>query len=97
MDLLGKFEAVAMMSLSFFWTMHVVLTAQQLHEGEKTAVKGGYFFGFGLALIFHVVIAALLLAMVIHEFSLVNFVKHLSQQTVYTYHAIYKVLFVSPS
>ena len=97
MGILGKFESIALMSVSFTWMMHVVLTAKQLNEGEKAVVKGGYFFGFGLALIFHVLIAALLLAMMLHEFSLVNFVKNLSHQTVHIYHSIYMMLFVPRS
>jgi hypothetical protein len=94
MNVLGKYEFIAVMTISFFWTMHVVLTAEQLRGEEKAAIKGGYFFGFSLALIFHVIIAALLLAMVMDEFLLVNFFKHLSGQTVDVYHSIYKLLFV---
>ncbi len=91
---LGRYENPAILVLSFFWTMHVVVTAQHLHESEQATIKGGYFLSFGLAFIFHVIIAALLLAMVMSEFSLVTFVKHLSHQTVNVYHTIYKLLFV---
>ena len=94
LGMLEKYESVAIMALSFLWSMHVVLTAQQLNEGDKTVVRGGYFLSFSLALVFHVIIGGLLLAMAIPEFSFVQFIKDTFYQTVDNYHGIYKLLFV---
>lgn len=94
MNVLGRFEGIGIMILSFFWFQHVVLTAQQLKEDANIFATGGYFFSFSLTFIVHVFIAVLLLSMVINDFSSVVFFKKLFHQTIEFYHTIYRFLFI---
>ena len=95
MNLSSRYEPWLLLALGFSVAMHIVLTANQLHEGDSSPVKGQYFLGFGFALLTNIMVIALLLGIVIPEFSFIGFFNSLSHHTVHFYQMIYKTLFVN--
>jgi hypothetical protein len=90
------YERYLILAVGFSVVMHVVLTAHQLYEADSGPIKAQYLFAFGLAFIANIFIIALLLGLVIQEFSFIGFFKALSHHASSYYQAIYKILFVSP-
>ncbi len=90
----AQYEWILLTLVGFSVALHIVLTARQLYEEDSGSLKAQYFFGFGLALVMHLLIMAVLLGLVVPEFSLAEFLKASTHQTGSYYHAIYTALFV---
>jgi len=84
-------------ALAFTLAMHLILTAHEIYESDKSILKAHYLFAFGAVLVAALFLISLLLAWAIPEYSFVGFVKSLAAQTFHLYHSIYKALFVDSS
>lgn len=99
-DLLGvnaRYEGYLLLALGFSVAMHIVLTARHLYETDSDPLKAQYFLMFSVVFIFSLFIIALLVGLVVREFSFLGFLKVLSHRASSHYEAIFKVLFVSSS
>jgi hypothetical protein len=92
-----KYQHYGLLALGFTVAMHIVLTAQQMYEEDKSALKAQYLFGFGSALVVMLLIISLLISVVVADFSFINFISSLSSKATIYYKAIYRILFVSPT
>lgn len=95
--IIGRGSAFAPYFLFFFaftLAMHLIMTAHEIYEADKSILKAHYLFVFGSLIVFNFIMMALLLAWALPEYSLIAFIKNLSAQTVHMYKWIYKVLFV---
>jgi len=86
---------VLLFGVSFTFTMHVILTSRSLRDKDDNAVKPNYFFSMSLLYIANMFIMALLLGVVMEEFSFVNFFKSVSGVAQEIYTRIFDQLFVS--
>ena len=84
-------------AIAFTLAMHLVQTAYEIYEADKSILKAHYLCVFGVVLIVNLFFISLLLAWVIPEYSFVGFIKSLSAQTCHFYKSVYKVLFMDSS
>ena len=80
--------------IAFSFTMHIILTAQDLYKKDSTAGKPDYFFGMALIFIIDVFLMALLLNLAVNGFSFVDFFKTLSQVSSNIYTSAFAQLFL---
>jgi hypothetical protein len=92
-----SFRPYFLFAMAFTLAMHLVLTAHEIYESDKSVFKAHYLFTFGAILMANLFIISLLLAWVVPEYSLVGFIKSLASQTAHLYKSIYKTLFVDSS
>ncbi|MBF0571372.1 MAG: hypothetical protein HQL12_05820 [Candidatus Omnitrophica bacterium] len=83
--------------IAFTFAMHLILTANEIYESDKSILKAHYLLAFGAIFIVNVVIISLLLAWAIPEYSLVVFIKSLASQTSHLYKSVYRTLFLDSS
>ena len=79
--------------LSATFTMHIILTAQELYKKDTVAGKPTYFFGMELVFIIDVFLVALVMNAVLPGFSFVDFFKGLSACSFGIYKAVFAQLF----
>ena len=87
-----RYEAWLVFALAFSVAMHIILTAHQLYEADKSPLKAHYLVVFGVAFVVNVFIISLLLGLAIPEFSFIAFFKYLSHHAWSSYQRIYQVL-----
>ena len=66
-------ELILVYFIGFFFTMHIILIAQDLYENDSSSLKPTYFLGIGLAYILNIVIFLGILALVLPQFPLKAF------------------------
>ena len=74
--------------------MHVILTAQQLYEEEKTAVKPHYFFSTQIIYLANILLLAVIFHLVLPKFSFSIFWKDLISSSKDIYSDTYRYLFI---
>ncbi len=84
-------------AIAFSLAMHLILTAHEIYQSDKSVLKAHYLCTFGVILIANLFIISLLLAWAIPEYSFVAFIKSLSSHTIHLYKSVYKALFVDSS
>jgi len=84
-------------AIAFSLAFHVVLTAQEIYQSDKSVLKAHYLFIFGVILVAGLILISLLLAWAIPEYSFISFIKSLAAQTTHFYKLLYKLIFVDTS
>lgn len=97
LKLLGPYEPYLLMLISFAITMHLVLVARQLFDEDKGPIKANYLLSFGVVFVVNLCFFSLLLALVVQEFSSMDFFKFFINHAQAYYQHLYRLLFVSPS
>jgi hypothetical protein len=93
---MGKLAACKELLFSFLaatFTMHIILTAQDLYKKDTIAGKPTYFFGMELVYIIDVFLVALVMNVVLPGFSFVDFFNRLSSASFEIYKAVFMQLF----
>ena len=83
-----------MFLVSFTLTMHMVFTAKSLREKDSNVVKPNYFFLMSVVYLIDIFILALLLDLILVDFSFSNFFRTATGVTGSVYLAVFKQLFV---
>ncbi len=96
LGLMPRYEGAVLFAIAFTFTMHIVLTANQMYEADKSPIKAQYLIGFGVVLVVQIFLISLLLRAAIPEYSFLGYFKSLTAQTASYYKYIYHLLFVSP-
>jgi hypothetical protein len=81
-------------AIAFTLAMHLVLTAQEIHQSDKSILKSHYLMTFAAILIANLMVMSLLLAWAIPEYSLIGFFKSMAWHTSHLYKSAYKALLV---
>lgn len=82
-----------MFFVSFTLTMHMVFTAKSLRDKDSNAVKPNYFFAMSVIYVVNIFIMALMLDLILKEFSFPTFFNATTQTTGGFYTAIFRQLF----
>ncbi|MBF0484898.1 MAG: hypothetical protein HQL16_00120 [Candidatus Omnitrophica bacterium] len=93
MGKLSGYESVFIFLFAFTFTMHIVLTAQDLYKKDSIAGKPNYFFSMILVYIFDVFFMALLMSLILKGFSFTHFFQGLTGTSADIYRMIFKQLF----
>ncbi len=91
---LGNMERFLMAVIAFTFTMHIVLTAQDLYAKDTTLGKPEYFFSMGLVFIVDMFLMALLMSLAAKGFSFVEFFQDVATVSGKIYMAVFRQLFV---
>lgn len=83
-----------MFLVSFTLTMHMVFTAGALREKDKNVVKPDYLFAMSLIYVIDMSIMALMLGLILTDFSFPQFFSETTRMTGNVYHAVFFQLFV---
>jgi hypothetical protein len=89
----GEWQELFLFLCAFTFTMHIVLTAQDLYAKDSTAGKPNYFFGMALVYIVDVFLMALLMSLAVKEFSFPHFFQMLTKTSWGIYLAVFNQLF----
>ncbi len=89
----GEYQSLFFSAFAFTFTMHIVLTAQDLYNKDSVPGKPTYFFGMGLVYIFDVFFIALLMNFTVPGFSFVHFFQSLAGTSIGIYKAVFHQLF----
>lgn len=97
LSLLGKMEGewqrLFLFLLAFTFTMHIVLTAQDLYNKDSAAGKPDYFFGMSLVYIIDLFFTALLLNLTVAGFAFTHFFLALTGTSFDIYKGVFHQLF----
>lgn len=89
----GEWQQMFLFLLSFTFTMHIVMTAQELYNKDSSAGKPDYFFGMSLVYIVDLFFIALLLNLTLADFSFLRFFLALTGTSFDIYKAVFCQLF----
>ena len=97
LSLMGKmqpaWQGIFLFLLAFTFTMHIVLTAQDLYNKDSMAGKPNYFFGMSLVYIIDVFLMALFMSLAVKGFSFPHFFESLTGTSFKIYAAVFHQLF----
>lgn len=91
--ILAPWKEIFYILLSATFSMHIILTAQDLYKKDGEAGKPTYFFGMQLVYIIDVFFIALVMNTVIPGFSFIKFFQSLSAVSMGIYRAVFLQLF----
>ncbi|MBF0620267.1 MAG: hypothetical protein HQL19_08900 [Candidatus Omnitrophica bacterium] len=94
MGKMGTFQPFFLFALAFTFSMHIILTAQDLYKKDSIPGKSNYFFGMALVYIADVFFMALMMNGIIAGFSFVHFFQTLAHAAGDIYGMIFKQLFL---
>jgi len=89
----GEAQGIFLFLSAFTFTMHIVLTAQDLYNKDSVVGKPNYFFGMSLVYIVDVFLMALLMSLAVQGFSFPRFFQELTGVSGHIYSIIFKQLF----
>jgi hypothetical protein len=89
----GEWQWMFLFLSAFTFTMHIVLTAQDLYNKDSIAGKPNYFFGMSLVYIVDVFLMALIMSLAVQGFSFPRFFQELTGVSGHIYGAIFRQLF----
>jgi hypothetical protein len=89
----GEWQGIFLFLLAFTFTMHIVLTAQDLYNKDSLAGKPNYFFGMSLVYIVDVFLMALVMSLAVKGFSFPHFFESLTGMSFKIYAAVFHQLF----
>lgn len=89
----AEWQGVLIYWLAFTFTMHIVLTAQDLYNKDSTAGKPNYFFGMSLVYIVDVFLVSLFMSIAVQGFSFPRFFQTLTGTSVVIYKTVFQQLF----
>jgi len=75
-----SYDQFFMFLMGFFFTMHIILTAQELKDNEKSPIKPSYLFYMSLIFIFNVFLLSSLLSILITDGEFLGFYGRLFNQ-----------------
>lgn len=88
------FEGLLLSTLGFFLTMHTVLSAKHLYDGDSSLLKSNYLCVYSLLFLTQLIIAALLLNWALGDFNSWQYLTNAAQLIKSTYMSLYRLLFV---
>ncbi|HOW36566.1 MAG TPA: hypothetical protein PL155_09185 [Candidatus Omnitrophota bacterium] len=83
-----------MFLVSFTLTMHMVFTAKALRDKDTNVIKPNYLFAMSLIYVVDISIMALMLGLILADFSFPQFFSETTRMTGSVYHAVFFQLFV---
>ncbi len=93
MGVLGDWKDLFFVLISATFSMHIILTAQDLYEKDTVVGKPTYFFGMQLIYIVDIFMMALLMNAIVPDFSFPQFFKVLSSTSFDIYQMVFMQLF----
>ena len=90
---IGKYTDYFIFFAGFALALHILLTAQNLQEEEKTPIKPSYLFLMNVTFIINIFIAVLLFDLIARDFTFPEFFKSIVNESTYIYITAFEKLF----